>query len=289
MTAGTDLAVIETANYPAFNHSKDEIEQIVADNLGGQDIGEFDLTRLKVPAGGATIWEMETLAGTEAVKEITGIIVHTAQSRAWWPIPLDESKEGSTPPSCTSADARIGYGKQWATKEDPNPAGEPKQLACNACPHSQWGSGKNGGQACSLKGSWLILVEGSFLPIVVSLPTMSLKQTKRYMLGLAGQGIRFSDVVTKLHLEKAQSGPNTYAKVVPELVGPLSPEDAQKAREYGALLKPLFDRLPQEELVVPNLNGTDPDPAAPPTETDEQRAERLDRDFGDTLPGDEEA
>jgi hypothetical protein len=287
--ASTELTTIDVAGYPAFNHSTTEIQEIIADNLGGQDVGEFDLTRLKVPAGGATTWEMETLAGTEPVKEITGIIVHTAQTRSWWPVTLDESREANTPPSCSSADARVGYGKQWATKDDPNPAGEPRRLACAECPHSQWGSGKNGGQACRLQGSWLILVEGSFLPIVVSLPTMSLKQTKRYMLGLAGQGIRFSDVVTKLHLEKAQSGPNTYAKVVPELVGPLSPEDAQKAREYGVLLKPLFDRMPQEELVVPNPNGTDPDPTAPAAETDEERADRLDRDFGDTLPGDEEA
>lgn len=234
--------------YLALNRSPEEIEAIVADNLSGQEFSEFDLTQLKVPAGGATAWEVETLEGMRSVREISGIIVHKRQTRAWWPYELGDAP--SSPPSCSSADAVVGYGKQWATAEDPNPDGEPRSQQCQSCPHAAWGSGRNGGQACAAKSQWFLLTPGEFLPCVVVLPAMSLTPAKKYLGRLASAGIRFSDVTTKLHLERETKGANIFAKVIPELAARLSPEEAQRARAYGELLQPLFERVTVEPVVT---------------------------------------
>lgn len=239
--ASTDLTLPEEGKYLALNHSSAEIEEIVADNLGGQDVSEFDLTRLKVPSGGATSWEMETLEGIQSVRTFEGVIVYTTQTRSWWPITLDES-DSKTPPSCSSPDGKTGYGKQWATAVDPDPEGEPRRVLCATCPHSQFGSGKNGGQACQLKGHWYVLMEGSFLPVVVTLPPMSLKPAKKYLFALSGAGLRYSQVVTRFKLEADARGANKFAKVIPELGGKLSPEEADRARAYSVLLRDLFAR-----------------------------------------------
>lgn len=245
----TELATIDAGKFLALNHSTEEISDIVAANLGGQEVGEFDLTRLTVPSGGGTAWEMETLRGPEYVKEVSGIIVHKKQTRAFWPVALGDGDSG--PPACSSPDALIGYGKQWATKDDPDPDGEPKRLPCKECPNAQFGSGKNGGQACQEKAQWFLLREEGFLPIVMTLPAMSLGPAKKYLLNLAGAGLRFDRVVTTLTLEKVSSGKNDYSKVIPTLGALLGPEEAEKAKAYAALLAPIFDRVATEPAVEP--------------------------------------
>lgn len=240
----TEIATVEAGKFLALNHSTAEISEIVAANLGGQEVGEFDLTRLTVPSGGGTAWEMETLAGAEYVKEVSGIIVHKKRTRAFWPVALGDGESG--PPACSSPDAVIGYGKQWATATEPDPEGEPRRLGCAECPNSQFGSGKNGGQACQEKAQWFLLREEGFLPIVMTLPAMSLSPAKKYLLNLAGAGLRFDRVVTRLTLEKVSSGKNDYSKVIPTLGAMLSPEEAEKAKAYAELLAPIFDRVTAE-------------------------------------------
>jgi hypothetical protein len=229
--------------YLALDRSSDEIAEMIGDTLAGQDIDGFDLPRLTVPAGGATIWQLDDpVHGTQDIRELRGVVVHTSQTRSWWPQSLEESQDSSTPPSCSSPDAKVGYGQQWATAENPKPEGEPRRLECSSCPHSQWGSGRNGGQACSLKSQWFFLREGSFLPIVVVLPAMSLKPARRYLLGLIGAGLHPSSVETVLTLKQEKKGANRYGVVTPTMGEKLDPETAKRARAYAELLKPLFDR-----------------------------------------------
>jgi hypothetical protein len=245
----TELTIVEPGGFLALNQSTDEIRDIVAANLGGQEVGEFDLTRLTVPAGGGTAWEVETLTGTESVREVSGIIVYKKQTRAFWPVALGESESG--PPVCSSPDAVVGYGKQWATPENPDPDGDAKRMPCADCPLSKFGTGRNGGQACQEKGQWFMLQAEGFLPIVVTLPAMSLGPAKKYLLNLAGAGLRYDQVVTKLTLEKASSGKNTYSKVIPTLGAKLDPEEAARARAYSDLLAPIFDRVAAEQAEAP--------------------------------------
>lgn len=250
----TDIATIDKGKFLALNHSTDEIRDIVAANLDGQEVGEFDLIRLTVPAGGGTAWEMETLAGLDSVREVSGIIVHKKRTRAFWPLALGDAPSG--PPACSSPDAILGYGKQGATKEDPDPDVEPRRMKCAECPNAQFGSGKNGGQACQEKAQWFLLREEGFLPIVMTLPAMSLGPAKKYLMNLAGAGLRFDRVVTTLTLEKASSGNNDYSKVVPKLSGILSPEEAELARGYAEVLGPIFEHVPGPDVAdVADVEG----------------------------------
>lgn len=239
----TEIAVAEPGGFLALTQTTEEIRDVVAANLGGSEVNEFDLTRLTVPAGGGTAWELETLGQTSHVSEVTGIIVHKKQTRGFWALPLGDGESG--PPACSSPDAVSGYGKQWATPEDPDPDGEPRTLACRECPQSQFGSGKNGGQACQEKANWFMLGQRGFLPLVVTLPAMSLRPAKKYLLDLAGVGLRFDQVVTRLTLEKVSSGKNPYSKVIPTLEARLSDDEAERARAYAAVLGPIFERAAQ--------------------------------------------
>lgn len=260
----TEIAVRDAGGFLALNHDTDEIRDIIADNLGGQEVGEFDLTRLTVPSGGGTAWEMETLAGTDSVREVSGILVHKKRTRSFWPVALGDGASG--PPACSSADGVIGLGKQWATATDPDPDGEPKRQACADCPLAQFGSGKNGGQACQEKAQWFLLRDEGFLPIVMTLPAMSLQLAKKYLLNLAGAGLKYNEVVTRLTLEKVQSpGGNNYSRVIPALAGKLDPDEAGKAKAYAGLLAPIMERATADAATAPAGGGDKPPvtPAAP--------------------------
>jgi hypothetical protein len=152
-----------------------------------------------VPSGKAQKyrWEIPTLEGSEAVDEISGIIVFQKQTRAFWPQSIDDGG-GNVPPSCSSPDAKFGFGKQWATREDPDPDGEPRRVACAQCPNAQFGSDGGRGQACKQTSQLFLLMETGFLPAVVQVPPTSLGAVKKYMLALANAGVRYDQVVTTL-------------------------------------------------------------------------------------------
>jgi hypothetical protein len=139
--ASTEITTIDAAGYLALTHDLAEVKSFIEDNLAGQEVSEFDLQRINVPSGKAQKYRFEipTLEGSEAVDEISGIIVFQKQTRAFWPQSIDEGG-GNVPPSCSSPDARHGFGKQWATATDPDPDGDPRRVACASCPNAQFGS-----------------------------------------------------------------------------------------------------------------------------------------------------
>lgn len=251
--ASTELATVEPGGYLALNHDLDEVTGFIEDNLAGQEVTEFDLTRLSVPSGKATKyrWEVPTLEGSDTIEELAGIIVFQKQTRSFWPMSIDDGG-GNVPPSCSSPDGKVGFGKQWATKDDPDPEGEPRQLVCAQCPKSQFGSDGGRGQACKQQAALFLLMETGFLPAVVSVPPTSLGEIKKYMLALANAGIRYDQVVTRFGLEKKQNAGGTdYALIVPKLGGRLDPAEAAKARAYGAQLKPTFEQVAQAVATEP--------------------------------------
>lgn len=235
--ASTDLVPDVASQYLALNHSTEEIAEILDDNLAGQDIGEFDLPRIKIPAGGGRTWEIPSLDGVDAAKELEGIVVAFKLTRAYWP---DKDATGE-PPACRSADSRTGIG---------DPGGD-----CRTCPHAQYGSAENGrGQACSQKEVWFLLRPGSFLPVVVSLPGTSLRAARTYRLALAGEGKRLSAVTTVLGLE-AEKNPDgqAYSRAVPRLGAVLEPAAAATTRAYAEQLRPVFEAAAQR--VTETQNG----------------------------------
>ena len=126
----------------------------------------LNLPRIKVPAQGATTWNMPD--GHEGiVQTIEGIIVEWTSPRAWWPDSIEKSG-GSSPPACSSADSIRGFGVITA-EEDEAPAFHD----CNTCPHNQWDTGRNGrGKACKEKYMLYVVQNGAegVFPSVVQIP-----------------------------------------------------------------------------------------------------------------------
>lgn len=232
--ATTEIATIDPGAYLALNHSTAEIQSIVADNLAGQDVGEFDLPRVVMPAGGGSRWEIPGLSGTTSEEDLTGILVYTKQTRAYW-----KSKDATgDPPQCSSRDGLAGIG---------DPGGE-----CRTCQLAQFGSDGGRGQACKQQAMWFLLREDSFLPVVLGLPPTSLKAAKQYMLALAGAGIRFNQVVTVVGLEKDKNPDGqAYSRAVPRLGARLDDDTATRARAYADLLKPIFEATAPADTTAP--------------------------------------
>lgn len=257
----TELAVIEPGGYLALNHDPSEIEAIIADNLGGQEVTEFDLPRIKVPSGGGRTWEIPTITGVDAAQTLDGIVVHFKLTRAYW----DPDAQSGTPPQCRSNDGIIGIG---------NPGGE-----CKTCPLAQFGTALDDkgnpapGQACNAKEIWFMLRPGSFLPVAVALPATSLKAAKAYRVGTLGSaGMRLSSVVTHVALEQDKSAKgDAYSRAVPTVGGVLSPEEQQAAQAYAARFRPLFDAAAEAMATEAKAGTADGEPVID-TDADEVKA-----------------
>ena len=60
--------------------------------------------------------------------------------------------------------------------------------ACAKCRYNQFGSGESGGKACKNRRRIYILREGEVFPVLLSLPTGSLKEFTRYIQRLLSRG-----------------------------------------------------------------------------------------------------
>lgn len=220
----TELA--KRDDYGVLGMGAGEVTDIVKANIGDAGLNEWELDRIKIPAGGALSWSVPSLEGEEMVKELTGIIVAWRDTRAYWKTNFAESGEGSAP-DCSSPDAVQGYG-------DPG-------IKCELCPNAEWGSGTNGvGQACKLTRNLYLLRAGSLLPEVVVLSPTSIPPFRKYFQRLAQQGIPYYGVVTAVGLERAKSkgGGINYSKAVPTVAERLSEEDMQSIRVYAETIAP---------------------------------------------------
>lgn len=239
----TELTVHQPAAQLALRALKSEanlemVQAAICENVGAGGITEFDFDRIKIPAGGGLAFNVTTLEGETAEKSIIGVIVLARDSRAYWKVPLEQSG-GSTPPDCQSNDGFVGIG---------SPGGD-----CAKCPLAQFGSDTkvvNGatvqgrGQACKAIRQLFILRGDSLLPVVLALPPTSLKAAKQYMLRLAGQGVPYWAVVTKIGLEQAQNaGGIKYSRATFAFAGMLGEEQRAKAKQYCDMLKPLVSRM----------------------------------------------
>ena len=231
--ATTEIATIDKGAYLALNHDFAEVTGVIADNLGGEQLTERDLLRVQMPAGGGTTWEVPVGGELTPMQEITGVLVHFKLTRAYWP---QDAEQGS-PPACSAVGPEhiaVGIG---------DPGG-----ACASCPMHQWGTrvddkGELGkGRACQDRELWFLLLEGSFLPLVVSLPPTSLDAASKYRKGaLASTGTHYTSVVTGLALEKVSNGSNHYSVVKIRQVGRLDPEEAARAKAYADGLRPMLE------------------------------------------------
>lgn len=190
---------------------------IIRANLKSQPLTMQFFDVVKSPSGGSTVFSVPGLAGDEAEKELTGIILDYTTPRAYWDT-LDPVE--GTPPVCYSPDSLISADGK----------------ACAHCPYNTFGSkdGESNAKACKESVALFLLRPDNIMPIIVRVPVTSKLIFQRYMARLIGKMMPLSGVVTRITLEKATSkGGKPYALYHFEAVSALSPEEAAKAREYA--------------------------------------------------------
>ena len=214
-----------------------QMKELVADAVA-DDVTQFDLPEIKVPAGGGTSWEVPTLSGDEAVKSLRCVILCAQKVRQYY---ADEFSGESVPPDCASSDGCTGQG---------SPGGD-----CASCPLAHWGSGTNGGQACSERRHMMLLRDDAALPVFLNLPPSSLRAFKKFRALLLGAMTPLHGVVVELGLVKAKSNTGIeYSQVTFTAAGKLDPE----ATAHAAELRDVFAAMLTARMDAPAA----PDPAA---------------------------
>lgn len=229
--ASKDL-VVAGANsaYVALQMDRDTVQDLIKSNIGNRQLDAFSLDVVKTPTGGSTKWIVETLDGDEVKDELEGIIIHWATRRSYWKNP---NPDGS-PPDCSSPEGLQGYG-------DPG-------VACHDCPLNVFGTavkdtGAAGrGKACSEFRQLFILKPDSLLPFVVNAKPGSLKEVDKYFNRLLGAGLKSTQLVTHLALEKDTNADNiAYAKIKPRAGMRLDPEATKQIEEVAAFYSRIFE------------------------------------------------
>ena len=126
----TETTDIATASGFAALSDKEFLRDAMNDECAGLD---FQFDRIKIPAGGGTVFEIPADEGDETVmvKDITGVILFNHPANSYY---TDKYQGGSNPPDCGSFDGITGTG---------NPGGQ-----CKTCSFNQYGSGEGQAKAC---------------------------------------------------------------------------------------------------------------------------------------------
>ena len=204
----------------------------------------FTFDRIKIPAGGSTAFEIPGENDeTEMVKEIRGVILHNHPAYAYY---RAKYQGGSNPPDCGSFNGVQGIGL---------PGG-----LCAECHYNQYGSGEGQAKACKNRRMIYILMENELFPMVLSLPTGSLKEFTKYVKRQLSKGRKLSQIVTKISLKKASSASGiAFSQAVFSFdrvwdmaeraaIGPM----VEQVKEYAA------------GLTITSLAGTQDDPFMDP-------------------------
>ncbi len=227
--ANTALTPSESGYLALNNNALD----VIRANLKNQPLS-FDLFDIvKSPSGGSTVFSVPGLAGDEAEKELTGIILDYTTPRAYWDTP--DPVEG-TPPVCLSQNSIISHDGK----------------SCAHCPYNDFGSkdGESNAKACKESVLIFLLRPNSIIPVLVRVPVTSKARFLKYSTRLLSTLTPISSVVTKITLEKATSkAGKPYALFNFEATSVLSAADAANAKEYARQ----FMELVSSADMIPDL------------------------------------
>lgn len=192
--------------------------------------------RIKVPAGGGLAYEVpgDDPDSPDSVKEFLGCIVYHHPIHSYY---KEKFNGGNNPPDCASINGKIGIVAATGECKD-----------CAKCPLGKFGSGENGGMACKQKRRLYILREGEMLPIIMTLPTGSLKEFTKYVTRLVAKGQHANDVVTKFSLKKVQNSTGiAYSQIVCSVDRVLSPAEKANITAMSSQVKALASTMTFED------------------------------------------
>lgn len=211
----------DSGQFQIMTMDVNHITDILQENMGADELTAFDLTRIKVPGGGGTTWRVDTIEGEIEMKEIIGILVTTQTTNTYW---KEEFTGGGTPPDCFSEDGITGRG---------NPGGD-----CKSCPLFEFGSDENKrGKACKQNRMLYVVTQNEILPLAIKAPATSLRNTKKYLLGLVSKNRAMYSVYTKFTLERDKNKDGIeYSKILLSKVGDV--ENVELIKSYAKAIKP---------------------------------------------------
>lgn len=216
----TDTAEFSTMSGFAAMTNMDILSEAMNDDCAGLD---FQLDRIKLPSGGMTAFEVPAGDGenTELAKVIEGVILYNHPAYAYY---RETYKGGSNPPDCGSFDGVTGVG---------NPGG-----SCRNCPYNEFGSGQGKSKACKNRRMLYILRENEIFPMMLNLPTGSLKVFTKYVQSLLTHGKRPNQVVTSISLRKASnSGGIDFSQAVFKVVRTLNADEQKNINAMTEQMK----------------------------------------------------
>jgi hypothetical protein len=217
---------------------------MVSEETEGLDLS-FD--KIKIPSAGSTVFEVPGEEDdTDTVKEFSAVILHNHTLNCYY---KTKYTGGNNPPDCGSFDGIMGEG---------DPGGE-----CKSCPFNQFGSAppdvageENGkGKACKNRRRIYVLRENEIFPLLLSLPTGSLKEFTKYIKKLLSKGKRANMVVTRFTLKKAtSSGGVVYSQAQFTVDRPLSPQEQPLINDMTAQVKAYSTRVAFDAEGTPNID-----------------------------------
>lgn len=184
----TNLAVVTPEETSLFS----QLAEFHNNERTAREMNGLPMTfdRIKHPSSGGTSFEVPAIEGddTETVKTFSGVILYHHPIQSYYKKTYTGGKEK---PDCASMDGEFGRG---------NPGGE-----CAACPLNKFGTGVNGSKACKEKHRLYLLKKGEIFPMILDLPTTSVREFGGYVKRLLSRGIFVDTVITKFALRKTQS------------------------------------------------------------------------------------
>lgn len=215
---------------PALVNDPKEIIEALRENLGGVSISESNLTKIKVPAGGQTVFAMPSLDGEQYEKQLIGTVVFHASGRAYFSTSFDDPNKEDKMPTCASDDGLIGIGHPGGT--------------CQSCPMAKYGSAsalkgqKAKGQACSERMKLYMIRGTQMIPDIVSVPPTSLKPCRDFLFLLAKSGVRYHQALVSISLKKVENDSGVgYGEMEFNFIRSLKPEESPNALAWNAMMK----------------------------------------------------
>jgi hypothetical protein len=209
----------------------------------GSKLTANDITKVDMPRGGATTFAFDTPEGVKKVDMLEGVIIFRKTRRACF-------KEAWKPgmkerPCCASRDGENGYPYDKATDSYGAP------IACATCPKKKFHRDENGGLIlpdCSEHIDVLLLTEHELFPMYLKVRAASLQNVGKYFNQLTKTGRFFFTVRTRIEAKEDETKTGqTCTRLVPTMVGVLSPEEAAKMEALNTMMEGMMDFAPEED------------------------------------------